>query len=172
MKVTLFDFQKDALHALRDRLLLARQFASPATPQVIPFSAPTGSGKTVIMTALFEAILDEPDDQLGWPDTWKPQHDAVILWVSDMPELNEQTRLKIEATSDRVHRVNQHVNIDSSFDQERLAGGCIYFINTQKLGNDKLLTKAGDGRTWPIWATRHWPSPTASTSSSTRRTAA
>ena len=153
MKVTLFDFQKDALHALRDRLLLARHFASPATPQVIPFSAPTGSGKTVIMTALFEAILDEPDDQLGWPDSWKPQHDAVILWVSDMPELNEQTRLKIEATSDRVHRVNQHVNIDSSFDQERLAGGCIYFINTQKLGSDKLLTKAGDGRTWPIWAT-------------------
>lgn len=153
MKVTLFDFQKDALNALRDRLVAARQFATSATPQVIPFSAPTGSGKTVIMTALFEAILDEPDDQLAWPDTWKPQHDAVILWVSDMPELNEQTKLKIEATSDRVHRVNQLIPIDSSFDQERLAGGRIYFINTQKLGSDKLLTKAGDGRTWPIWAT-------------------
>ncbi len=153
MKVTLFDFQKDALNALRDRLVAARQFATSATPQVIPFSAPTGSGKTVIMTALFEAILDEPDDQLAWPDTWKPQHDAVILWVSDMPELNEQTKLKIEATSDRVHRVNQLIPIDSTFDQERLAGGRIYFINTQKLGSDKLLTKAGDGRTWPIWAT-------------------
>ncbi|MDP1647712.1 MAG: DEAD/DEAH box helicase family protein [Rubrivivax sp.] len=153
MKVTLFDFQKTALEALRDRLVPARQFASSATPQVIPFSAPTGSGKTVIMTALFEAILDEPDDQLAWPETWKPQHDAVILWVSDMPELNEQTKLKIEATSDRVHRVNQLIPIDSSFDQERLAGGRIYFINTQKLGSDKLLTKAGDGRTWPIWTT-------------------
>jgi type III restriction enzyme len=43
------------------------------------------------MTALFEAILDEPDDQLAWPLDWKPQPDAVILWVSDMPELSVPT---------------------------------------------------------------------------------
>lgn len=153
MKVTLFDFQKDALDALRQRLQAVRHYASPQSPQVFPFSAPTGSGKTVMMTALFEAILDEPDDQLGWPDTWRPQPDAVILWVSDMPELNEQTRLKIEATSDRVHRVKQLVPIDAGFDAERLTGGRIYFINTQKLGSDKLLTKTGDGRTWSIWTT-------------------
>lgn len=153
MKITLFDFQKDALNALRDKLVAARGAANSANPQAVVFSAPTGSGKTIIMTALFEAILDEPDDQLDWPDTWKPQHDAVILWVSDMPELNEQTRLKIEATSDRVHRVKQLVPIDAAFDEERLAGGRIYFINTQKLGSDKLLTKAGDGRNWPIWTT-------------------
>jgi len=153
MKVTLFDFQKDALESLRQRLQAVRHYASPQSPQVFPFSAPTGSGKTVMMTALFEAILDEPDDQLGWPDSWQPQPDAVILWVSDMPELNEQTRLKIEATSDRVHRVKQLEPIDADFDAERLDGGRIYFINTQKLGNDKLLTKTGDGRTWSIWTT-------------------
>ena len=153
MKVTLFDFQKDALDALRQRLQAVRHYASPHSPQVFPFSAPTGSGKTVMMTALFEAILDEPDDQLGWPASWQPQPDAVILWVSDIPELNEQTRLKIEATSDRVHRVKQLVPIDAEFDAERLAGGRIYFINTQKLGSDKLLTKTGDGRTWSIWTT-------------------
>ena len=153
MKVTLFDFQKDALDALRQRLQAVRHYASPQSPQVFPFSSPTGSGKTVMMTALFEAILDEPDDQLGWPASWQPQPDAVILWVSDIPELNEQTRLKIEATSDRVHRVKQLVPIDAEFDAERLAGGRIYFINTQKLGSDKLLTKTGDGRTWSIWTT-------------------
>ena len=110
MKVTLFDFQKDALDALRQRLQAVRHYASEKSPQVFPFSAPTGSGKTLMMAALFEAILDEPDDQLGWPDTWQAQPDAVILWVSDMPELNEQTRLKIEKTSDRVHRVKQLVS--------------------------------------------------------------
>lgn len=153
MKVSLFDFQKDALHQLRDKITAARNFASSDNPQAIAFSAPTGSGKTIVMTALFEAILDEPDDQLEWPLDWQPQPDAVILWVSDMPELNEQTKLKIESKSDRVYRVNQLIAIDSTFDAERLAGGKVYFINTQKLGNDKLLTKVGDGRSWSIWTT-------------------
>ena len=107
MKITLFDFQKDALQNLRKRLNLARPAASPEAPQAITLSAPTGSGKTTIMTALFEAILDQPDDQLDWPTDWQPQPDAVILWVSDMPELNEQTKLKIERQSDKVYRVGQ-----------------------------------------------------------------
>lgn len=77
----------------------------------------------------------------------------MILWVSDMPELNEQTRLKIESQSDRIYRINQLIPIDASFDAERLAGGKVYFINTQKLGNDKRLTRVGDGRTWSIWET-------------------
>ncbi len=153
MKIPLFDFQKDALHQLRDKLLAARKLASSDNPQAIAFSAPTGSGKTIVLTALFEAILDEPDDQLAWPLDWQPQRDAVILWVSDMPELNEQTRLKIESQSDRIFRVNQLLSIESTFDTERLQGGRVYFINTQKLGNDKLLTKVGDGRQYSIWTT-------------------
>ncbi|WP_166664587.1 type III deoxyribonuclease [Candidatus Thiosymbion oneisti] len=46
------------------------------------------------------------------------------------------------------------VTIDADFDAERLAGGHIYFMNTQKLGTDKLLTqKGGDKRTHSIWET-------------------
>jgi len=153
MKITLFDFQKDALHQLRDKIVAARKFATSDNPQAIAFSAPTGSGKTIVMTALFEAILDQPDDQLAWPLDWQPQPDAVILWVSDMPELNEQTKLKIESQSDRIYRVNQLIPIESTFDAEQLQGGRVYFINTQKLGNDKLLTKVGDGRQYSIWTT-------------------
>jgi type III restriction enzyme len=153
MKITLFDFQKDALQELRVKLLAARAEASPENPQAITLSAPTGSGKTIIMTALFEAILDQPDEQLDWPTDWQPQPDAVILWVSDMPELNEQTKLKIERQSDKVYRVGQLEVITTSFDEERLAGGRIYFINTQKLASDRLLTTVGDGRTYSIWTT-------------------
>lgn len=69
-----------------------------------------------------------------------------------MPELNEQTRLKIEGKSDRI-RTGRLVTIDSAFDSDRLDAGHVYFINTQKLGHDKLLTRQGDGRTWPIWTT-------------------
>lgn len=35
MKITLFDFQKDALHALREKLSAARPFASSDNPQAI-----------------------------------------------------------------------------------------------------------------------------------------
>ena len=90
MKVTLFDFQEDALTDLHKKLGQARDYASSDNPQVISFSAPTGAGKTVVMTALFEDLL------FGTAEL-APQPDAVVLWLSDMPELNEQTRLKIEA---------------------------------------------------------------------------
>ena len=153
MKVTLFDFQKDALHQLRDKLTAARRFASTDNPQAIAFSAPTGSGKTIIMTALFEAILDQPDDELAWPLDWTPQRDAVILWVSDMPELNEQTKLKIESKSDKVYRVHQLITIDAHFDAPQLQGGCVYFINTQKLAVNQPLTNRSDGRQHLIWET-------------------
>lgn len=153
MKVTLFDFQKDALGKLRDALVRARKSVSPDNQQVVAFSAATGSGKTIMMTALFEAILDEPDDQLAWPLDWAPQPDAVILWVSDMPELNEQTKLKIESKSDKVYRVNQLITIDAHFDAPRLDGGRIYFINTQKLAVNQPLTNRGDGRQHLIWET-------------------
>jgi type III restriction enzyme len=153
MKIDLFEFQKDALHEMRVKLAAARSLASVDNPQAVAFSAPTGSGKTVIMTALFEAILAQPGDQLEWPADWQPQRDAAILWVSDMPELNEQTRRKIESQSDRIHQVNRLITIDSSFDAERLPGGKVYFINTQKLGSDKLLTKEGDRRQYSIWTT-------------------
>ena len=69
-----------------------------------------------------------------------------------MPELNEQTRLKIEGKSDRI-RVRQLVTIDATFDDERLEGGRIYFVNTQKLGTEKLLTRKGDERQFSIWET-------------------
>ena len=153
MKVSLFDFQRDALHLLRDKIVAARKFASSDNPQAIAFSAPTGSGKTIMMTALFEAILDQPDDELAWPLDWEPQSDAVILWVSDMPELNEQTKLKIESKSNKVYRVNQLITIDSHFDAPRLEGGRIYFINTQKLAVNQPLTNRGDGRQHLIWET-------------------
>ncbi len=145
MKIRLFDFQEEALERLRSTLAEIRPFATVEKPKAISFSAPTGAGKTIVMTALFEDILFGRED-------FEAQADVVILWVSDMPELNEQTRLKIEGKSNRI-RTRQLVNIDAHFDAERLRGGNIYFINTQKLGSEKLLTRKGDGRTYPIWET-------------------
>jgi len=129
MKISLLDFQESCLADLRTKVKFARTAAGVENPQVISFCAPTGAGKTIVMTALFEDIL------LGEPDL-EPQPDAVILWISDIPDLNEQTRLKIEGKSDRI-RVNQLITIDANLDEDLLEGGKIYFINTQKLGTEK-----------------------------------
>lgn len=145
MRDELFDFQKDACYQLRAKLAVARSLASVDNPQVVSFSAPTGSGKTVILVQLFEEIFYGQHE-------FPAQPDAIILWISDLPELNEQTRRKIEAKSDRI-RVSQLVTIDSSYDAEYLAGGHVYFLNTQKLGSDKILTQHGDGREYTIWET-------------------
>ena len=145
MKIPLFDFQEEALTLLHARLNIARRDSSVDYPQAVSFSAPTGAGKTIVMTALFENIF------FGEPG-FDAQPDAAVLWISDMPELNEQTRLKIEGKSDRI-RVRQLVTIDASYDAERLEGGRVYFMNTQKLGSEKLLTRTGDGRQHSIWET-------------------
>ncbi|ARF67837.1 type III deoxyribonuclease [Paenibacillus larvae subsp. pulvifaciens] len=145
MRDILFPFQEKALSELHDKINKAHLMWSERDPQIISFSAPTGSGKTIIMTTLFEDILYGSADNIGEPD-------SIFIWLSDSPELNEQTRLKIESKSDKI-RVRDLVTIDSTFNAEYFEGGCIYFLNTQKLGSDKLLTGISDKRQYSIWET-------------------
>ena len=53
MRATLFPFQEMALADLHEKIHKAHTMWSEKDPQVISFSAPTGAGKTIIMTALF-----------------------------------------------------------------------------------------------------------------------
>ncbi len=80
------------------------------------------------------------------------QPDAIFVWLSDMPDLNEQSKQKIEAKSDMI-RTNQLITIDSNFHAEFLESGNVYLLNTQKLGTDKLLTYKSDQRQFTIWET-------------------
>lgn len=147
MKVELFPFQKMALFQLRRKTAEALgSYQRTHTPQVLSFTAPTGAGKTIILASLIESIYFGDEE---YPD----QPDAVFVWLSDSPELNEQSRSKIDLKADKI-RLDQCVTItDESFDQEMLDDGHIYFLNTQKLGKSSNLTKKGDGRTFTIWET-------------------
>lgn len=145
MRAMLFPFQEAALGELHSAVRDAHTLWHENKPQIISFSAPTGSGKTIIMTAFFEEILYGNDLEIGHPD-------SIFIWVSDSPELNQQTLLKIESKSDKIP-VRDLVNVDSSFDAEYFEGGRIYFLNTQKLGSDKLLTGTSDARQYSIWET-------------------
>lgn len=146
MRIPLFDFQEDAKAKLIEKIKVSRTLqAMNQDQQIITFSAPTGAGKTIIMTSLFEDVL------FGTADI-EAQPDAIFVWISDMPDLNEQSKQKIESKSDMI-RMNQLITIDSSFQAESLEPGNVYFLNTQKLGTDKLLTHRSDKRQFTIWET-------------------
>jgi type III restriction enzyme len=145
LKLELKDFQEEAVEDLVGKVRYAMEGAAKIGPQAVVLAAPTGSGKTVIATATIERILDGDDSA-------EPESDATFLWITDLPELNEQTRDKMESTSNILNLFNLEV-IESSFDKRVFDPGKVYFLNTQKLGRDKLLTQKGDGRTYSIWET-------------------
>lgn len=146
MKIELFPFQKLALAKLRQNLAMAQiGYHHTKVPQVVSYTAPTGAGKTIIMAALIEAVYYGDEN---YPD----QNDAIFVWLSDSPQLNEQSRIKIETKAEKCF--GRCVTItDEEFDREVLEDGHIYFLNTQKLGKSSNLTKHSDARHFTIWET-------------------
>lgn len=147
MRVELFPFQKRALADIRMKTAEAMgSYHRTHAPQVVSFTAPTGAGKTIIMSALIEDIFFGDDQYVEQPD-------AIIVWLSDSPQLNEQSKQKIDSKADKI-RLSQCVTVsEESFDKEMFENGHIYFLNTQKLSVTSKLTKNGDGRTYTIWQT-------------------
>ncbi|MBA2345910.1 MAG: DEAD/DEAH box helicase family protein [Rubrobacter sp.] len=145
MKLILKDFQDDAVADLAQKLRRAARDAREGEIQSVALSSPTGSGKTVMAAAAIETLL-QGDDRYG------PNPDATFLWITDQPELNEQTRRKMLEASSALGPSNVVV-IDSSFDQETFSPGTLYFLNTQKLGRGNNLVTPGDSRTFTLWET-------------------
>lgn len=147
MKVLLKDFQERAVDDLVGAFHLASNEVrqSPRSKQAAWLAAPTGSGKTLIATAAIERLLEGDKN-------YSPIPDATFLWLSDQPELNEQTRRKMLSSSS-VLGPSDLVVIGSSFDEEVFAPRKVHFLNIQKLSKEASLVKAGDARTFTIWQT-------------------
>ena len=90
--------------------------------QAIVLSAPTGSGKTITVAAVIDWTFGGADGIIARPNT-------IFLWLSDSPELNEQSKGKLLAACDNVpfHRL---VTVESeSFDENGWRRGtCISSI--------------------------------------------
>ena len=126
-------------------------------------TATTGAGKTVMAAAAIEALFYGSAEFDVEADPG-----AVVIWFSDDPALNLQTRDRLmEASEEFVS--SDLVVIEPPFSKPKLEPGKVYFLNTGKLGKNSLLTRghvaeasddqiAGlqatpDMQGWTIWET-------------------
>lgn len=141
MKFKLKDYQHDAVIQVLDNLKRARKaFHDPDRPQETSFalSATTGAGKTVMAAAAIEALFYGDDDL-----DFDPDPGAVVLWFSDDPNLNEQTRMRLMQASEKLTH-DRLVTIKPPFSVPALEPGKVYFLNTQRLSKTSKLTRGAD----------------------------
>lgn len=112
----------------------------------VVLAAPTGAGKTVIAASVIETLLD--GDGVIAPD---PQ--TTVLWTTDDPALNIQTRRNMIQASSSLGP-GRLETIESSFDEEVFPPGSVYFLNIQKLARGNPLTRSNvDSREYSLWQT-------------------
>lgn len=162
MKFTLKDYQDDAVRGVLKNLRKARRdWHGDEDKSAFSLTAATGAGKTVMAAAAFEALFHGDDNY-----NFDADPGAVVIWFSDDPSLNEQTRFRIMEASDRIRHTELKV-VENTFNQEKFDAGKIYFLNTQKLGKKSLLVRGfepdgsgqveiemrPDARAYTIWDT-------------------
>jgi hypothetical protein len=140
MKFTLKDYQEGAVRDVLDNLRKARKrWVEDKDKHAFSLTAPTGAGKTVMAAAVFEALFHGDDYY-----EFDADHGAIVIWFSDDPSLNEQTRFRLMECADRLRHTDLVV-VENTFNRERFEPGKVYFLNTQKLGKKSLLVRGFDG---------------------------
>ncbi|MBV6390492.1 DEAD/DEAH box helicase family protein [Nitrosomonas europaea] len=140
MKFTLKDYQEEAVRDVLASLRKARKrWREDNDRHAFSLTAATGAGKTVMAAAVFEALF-QGDDYFEFDR----DPGAVVIWFSDDPSLNEQTRFRFMECSDRLRHTDLVV-VENSFNRAKFEAGKIYFLNTQKLGKKSLLVRGFDG---------------------------
>lgn len=149
MRLAPRDYQSTAIVRLLATIEQARRGLSLLkSPQGIQFAAPTGTGKTVMMAAVIEALLAGNEEGAKAQQVVDPE--LTFLWLSDLPELNLQSLRRIQEVANGL-APDQLVEIDQDWDRPLLEPGKVYFLNYQKLRSGSLLTRLGDQRTSTIW---------------------
>ena len=136
MRYTLKDYQVEAVRDVLENLEQAKDmYERYGARSQFSLSAATGAGKTVMAAAIIEALFFGADE-FDFP----ADPGAVILWFSDDPSLNEQSRFRIQSASPEL--TNRMRVIEPPFAEPILAPGNVYFLNTQKLSRNSKLVRA------------------------------
>lgn len=152
MKYTLKEYQSDAVaDVLVNLRRSARDWREYRAPSQFSLTATTGAGKTVMAAAVIEALFEGDDD-----NNFEADKGAVVLWVTDDPSLNEQTRFRLLDAGDRLGYSRLKV-IENDFSEPVLQPSNVYFLNAQKLSKNALLVKgdqaSGHAELWDRRAT-------------------
>ncbi len=146
MNISLKIFQKQRVKELREIAAVAQfNWQKFGRKQIISFTAPTGAGKTIMMASFIESMMCGDEDGMV-----QPIPESIFIWLSDSPELNEQSKNKLMKYCDKIV-LSQFVTLDDNYRADKLEPGKIYFLNTQKLAKTSKMTSTGDGRDWTIW---------------------
>ena len=136
MRYTLKDYQADAVAKVLGNLTRARDMYSRYDDRSqFSLSAATGAGKTVMAAAVIEALFFGSDEF-----DFEPDPGAVVLWFSDDPSLNEQSRLRLFSASPELG--SRMRVIEPPFASSKLRPKTVYFLNTQKLSKNSLLVRS------------------------------
>ena len=153
MRVELKDFQARAVAALANKLQsMRRRYERDGELSSVCLASPTGSGKTVMCAAAIEALFFG-DDDLGLV----PDENAVVLWLSDSPSLNEQTGVRFSNVSDKLadsvldrrHLVT--ITNDFGAAHDILEPRHVYFLSKDLLSKNGLLTKGGEANSGRVF---------------------
>ncbi|OJU40605.1 MAG: type III restriction endonuclease subunit R [Microbacterium sp. 69-10] len=164
MRFTLKDYQRDAVVQTLDNLRRARKFyQNEGMETSFALTATTGAGKTVMAAAAIEALF-YGDAELEF----EPDPGAVVIWFSDDPNLNEQTKRRLVQASEKLS-YDRLITIKPPFAVPTLEPQHVYFLNTQRLSKTSLLTRGAeqaaaadaegiftappDDLAWNIWET-------------------
>ena len=136
MKFTLKDYQEDAVDDVLKNLERARtNFHRDGQESSFSLTATTGAGKTVMAAAAIEALFFGSDRF-----DFDADPGAVVIWFSDDPNLNDQTRSRLMEASEKL--TSSHlVAVQPPFSKPQLDPGKVYFLNTGKLTKNSLLTR-------------------------------
>lgn len=135
MRYTLKDYQGEAVRDVLRNLEQARDmYHRYGSLSQFSLTATTGAGKTVMAAAVIEALFFGNDEF-----DFDADPGAVVLWFSDDPSLNEQSRARLqEAASELDSRLRV---IETTFSEPSLRPGHVYFLNTQKLSKNSRLVR-------------------------------
>lgn len=135
MRYTLKDYQSEAVRDVLRNLDQARDmYHRYGSLSQFSLTATTGAGKTVMAAAVIEALFFGNDEF-----DFEADPGAVVLWFSDDPSLNEQSRARLqEAASELDSRLRV---IETTFSESSLRPGHVYFLNTQKLSKNSRLVR-------------------------------
>lgn len=135
MRYTLKDYQAEAVHEALRRLEQARDtFQRYGSLSQFSLAATTGAGKTVMAAAIIEALFFG-SDEFDFP----ADPGATVLWFSDDPSLNEQSRARIQAAASELD--SRLRVIENTFSENSFTPGMVYFLNAQKLSKNARLVR-------------------------------